>query len=78
MKGLFYLLANGFVFSPRRKVELEFCDMTEKVKQASKEGLEVFNQTLEAFYNEKGEEKVSISLTFSATTMSKGKCCLHT
>ena len=58
VKGLFYLLANGFVFSPRRKVELEFCDMTEKVKQASKEGLEVFNQTLEAFYNEKGEEKV--------------------
>ena len=51
MKGLFYLLANGFVFSPRRKVELEFCDMTEEVKQASKEGLEVFNQTLEAFYN---------------------------
>lgn len=38
---------------------IEFEEQTDQLKLASKGSLEEFNQTLEAFYNKKGEEKVS-------------------
>lgn len=59
LKGIRYILANFFFFMPKREVEIEFVDKTEEIKLASKESLEEFNQTLESFYNGKGEEKIN-------------------
>lgn len=58
-KGIRFVLANFIFFIPKRKVVIEFQEQTEKLRSASKESLEHFNQILEDFYNEKGEEKVS-------------------
>lgn len=58
LKGFRYLLANLFFFLPKRKVEIEFSDQTDTLKLASQGSLEKFNQTLEAFYNARGEEKL--------------------
>ncbi len=59
LKGLRRIIANLFFFLPKRKVQIEFVDKTEEIKLASTKSLEAFNQTLEDFYNEKGEESIS-------------------
>ena len=53
------MIANLFFFLPKRKIQIEFVDKTEEIKLASTESLEVFNQVLEDFYNEKGEETIN-------------------
>ena len=53
------MIANLFFFLPKRKIQIEFVDRTEEIKLASTESLEAFNQVLEDFYNEKGEETIN-------------------
>lgn len=59
VKGMWYFLANFLLFLPKRKLEFDFMEQTEELKLAAEQGLEHFNQTLEAFYNAKGEEKLN-------------------
>ncbi len=59
LKGLRYFLANFLFFLPKRKLEFEAIEQTNELKLAAEKGLEHFNQTLEAFYNAKGEEKLN-------------------
>lgn len=56
---IWYGLANGIFFAPRRKISIEFSEQTEWVKQLAQWELKTFNQALEAFYNAEGEEKVN-------------------
>jgi len=57
LRSFFYLLANFIFFVPKRKVTIEFEDITEKTKKISKKSLEEFNKFLEDFFNIYGEEK---------------------
>lgn len=58
LKAIWYFVSNLFFFAPKRKVSIEFEDLTEELKDKSKASLEDFNQHLENFYNAKGEEQV--------------------
>lgn len=55
-KGLFYILANLLFFVPRRKVSIEFIDITEIAHEKAALGQKPFNAFLEEFYNVDGEE----------------------
>lgn len=57
-KGIGIVLANFIFFVPKRDVLYEFVDITEEAKRISKQGLKPFNDYLESYYNERGEEKV--------------------
>ena len=57
LKGVFYWFANFIFFCPKRKVTLEFVDITKNAKLQAQNGRKVFNEFLEDFYNEKGEEE---------------------
>lgn len=58
-----YLLSILLVFlnliflCPKRKVTLEFVDITKEAKQNAKQGRQTFNRFLESFYNEQGPEE---------------------
>lgn len=56
-RSLWYVLANGIFFVPRRKVTMEFVKITEDAVKASKGTHVEFNTFLEEFYNINGEEK---------------------
>ncbi|MCX6230631.1 MAG: AMP-binding protein [Bacteroidetes bacterium] len=58
LKAIFYVFANLIFFLPRRKVCVEFVDITAEAKIKSKENRLAFNQFLERFYNINGEEKL--------------------
>ena len=58
LKAIFYVFANLFFFLPKRKVTVEFFDITIEAKAKANEGKNVFNNYLEKFYNIHGEEKV--------------------
>lgn len=58
LKGAFYLLANLLFFAPKRKVTIEFEDITETAREKAALGLKPFNSFLEDFYNLHGEEPV--------------------
>jgi Acyl-CoA synthetases (AMP-forming)/AMP-acid ligases II len=55
-KALFYILANLILFLPRRKVTVEFADLTAPAKANAKEGRQAFNSGLEEYYNRNGVE----------------------
>jgi hypothetical protein len=55
-KSIWIILANLVFFVPKREVRIECVDMTEKLKAWHAEGLKEFNQQLEDFYNEGGQE----------------------
>lgn len=55
--GIIYFFANFFFFCPRRKVTIEFVDITEKAKEKAQIDRKDFNSFLEEFYNENGPEK---------------------
>lgn len=57
LKGIFFVLANLIFFTPRRKVSIEFEDITAAAKEKVKLGQKPFNEFLEEFYNQRGEEK---------------------
>jgi len=54
--AILYGLANLIFFVPRRKVTFELVDITENAKLQAQNGRKVFNDFLEDFYNEFGEE----------------------
>lgn len=58
LKGLAILFANFIFFVPKRKITIEFEDITEEAIGKSKEGRTEFNNYLESFYNIHGEEPV--------------------
>ncbi len=59
LKSLWFILANLIFFVPRRKVIIEFEDITEKaILVAQNSDRKEFNNFLEAFYNRNGEENV--------------------
>jgi len=58
LKALFYVFANLLLFVPKRKVTLEFCDITELAQEAAAKGRQPFNDYLESYYNANGEEAV--------------------
>ena len=55
--GIVYFFANLIVFCPRRKITLEFVDITKEAKEKARVGRKAFNNYLEEFYNSKGPEK---------------------
>jgi 1-acyl-sn-glycerol-3-phosphate acyltransferase len=57
LKGLFFVLANLVFFAPRRRVTLEFYDITQEAKTKASESKLAFNNFLEELYNQGGEEK---------------------
>lgn len=59
LKGGGYLLANLIFLAPRRKVSVEFVDLTEKAIEKAKGDRQSFNAFLEDFYNEAGPEEPS-------------------
>ena len=58
LKAIFFVFANLFFFLPKRKVTIEFVDITEEAKAKANESKNAFNYFLETFYNNKGVEKV--------------------
>jgi long-chain-fatty-acid--[acyl-carrier-protein] ligase len=54
--GGWYVLANFLFFIPKRRVSLEFEDLTARVKEIAASGQKPFNAFLEEFYNVHGEE----------------------
>jgi 1-acyl-sn-glycerol-3-phosphate acyltransferase len=56
-KGFFYTLANLIFFLPKRKVLIEFEDLTSTAKREAQLGKKLFNSYLENFYNLRGEEQ---------------------
>jgi len=59
IRGTLILFANLFFFVPRRKVTFEFIDITREAKGKAQKDRTTFNNFLEDFYNEKGEEEVT-------------------
>ena len=57
LKGGGYLLANLIFLTPKRKVSIEFVDLTEEAIEKAKGDRKSFNTYLEEFYNEDGPEK---------------------
>ncbi len=57
IKSVFLLIANLIFLMPKRRVEIEFVDITEEAKEnANKLSRREFNEFLEKIYNVKGEE----------------------
>jgi len=59
LKGIFLLTANLIFFSPKRKVSLEFVDITSDAIKHSKHDRKTFNTFLENFFNKNGREEVT-------------------
>lgn len=59
LKALWYLIANLFIFLPKRKILIEILDQTSTLKDLSQGDLVSFNQYLEDFYNQRGEETLN-------------------
>lgn len=56
LKSTWYLLANFVFFLPRRKVSIEFVDISNEVREMAKTDRPTFNNYLEDFYNSPGPE----------------------
>ena len=56
LKSLWYMIANGIFFLPKREVQIEYTDMTDALLEWQKDGLDIFNKKLQDLYNKKGEE----------------------
>lgn len=58
LKSISYLILNLLFFVPKRKITIEFADITAETKHKAQSGKNAFNLSLEAFYNSNGEEPV--------------------
>ena len=58
LKGLLFVLANLLFFVPKRRVSIQFEDLTSVAKEKVILGQNPFNSFLEDFYNRQGEEPV--------------------
>lgn len=59
LKWIFFFFINLFVFVPKRKVVIEFTDVTKDLRNVQKKWLNSFNSYLEKIYNKLWEEKIS-------------------
>lgn len=60
--AIFFIFANLIFFSPKRKVHIEIKNYTKILKNTS--DLHSFNQILEDYYNQTGEEKITYKKHF--------------
>ena len=58
LRAFYYVFVNLFFFLPKRKLSIEFVDITDWAVDEAQKGRKEFNTALENFYNEKGEEPV--------------------
>lgn len=56
LKSLWYMIANGIFFLPKREVQIEYIDMTDDLLKWQKDGLNIFNKKLQDLYNKRGDE----------------------
>jgi acyl carrier protein len=77
LKAVFFVVANLFLFVPKRRVTIEFCDVTEQAKRTSGQGRQAFNDYLEQYYNAKGEESVLFLKHFFYTPQLKRELPKH-
>jgi 1-acyl-sn-glycerol-3-phosphate acyltransferase len=56
VKGAWYIVANLLFFMPKRRVSIEFEDLTSTAKEKAIPGQKPFNLFLEEFYNRNGAE----------------------
>ena len=65
IKGFFYVLINFLFFLPKRKVTIEFVDLTEEAVVYAGEDRKKFNSFLEQFYNQQlSDEPLWVPYTF--------------
>ena len=57
LKAIFFIIANLLFFLPRRKVTIEFFNITEEAKTKANQSKYAFNSFLEELYNQPDEEK---------------------
>lgn len=58
LRGALSLLANAFVFTPKREVLISIQEQTAPLKKVLKQGMQAFNSNLEKIYNAEGEEPI--------------------
>lgn len=58
LKGMLLTFANLIFFQPKRKVEIEFVDISKEARQAAKGSRRDFNRYLEEFYNSPKVEEI--------------------
>ncbi len=56
LRSVHYIFSNLVFFLPRRDVHIECQDMTDILKEWHTLGLDVFNERLQNYYNESGNE----------------------
>lgn len=56
LKGILYIFANLIFFAPKRTIRIEFVDITSSAREKAILEQKPFNEFLEDFYNQKGEE----------------------
>ncbi len=59
LKGIVFVLVNFIFLLPKRRVSLEFADITEEAKKQATLSRKEFNIFLEQFYNVEGDESLS-------------------
>ncbi|MCB9426099.1 MAG: hypothetical protein H6584_03605 [Flavobacteriales bacterium] len=64
IKAISILVVNGIFFIPKRKVLIQFEDITSWAIEKSKQGKRSFNGALEEFYNTKEEQLVRVPKFF--------------
>jgi long-chain-fatty-acid--[acyl-carrier-protein] ligase len=64
LKGIGIIFANLIFFCPKRKVSIEFVDITEKAIKEAKGSRKSFNTFLENFYHEKGIDPLVLRKKF--------------
>ena len=57
LRSFWHIIVNFIFFIPKRDITIEFCDMTSKLKEWHTLGLDTFNQKLQDYYNEAGNEE---------------------
>lgn len=71
IKAILILYANLIFFSPKRKITIEFVDITEEAKKQVKTDRKTFNNFLEEFYNLNGPDKINFVRHFFYLPLSK-------
>ena len=56
LRSIWYIIANFIFFIPKRDVSIECVDMTDTLRSWQSEWLDIFNQKLQDYYNEWGNE----------------------
>ena len=74
LKGFFFVFANLIFFVPKRTVSIEFVDLSSLAREKALLEQKPFNEFLEEFYNQQGEEQLlSLKHIFSP----KSRNCIY-